>query len=287
MPPERTRAQRIHGRAARHVVRDDFGPFSPVDWRPGREPVRMERARGDRARYLHDEGGHRCDLPHRALSPGHRGAQASATVASMMPGRFFLSLGSGEALNEHILGRHWPPPPQRLEMLAEAITIIRRLWSGEEVTHRGEHFTVEDAQLYTLPDQPPPLNVAASGSVSATLAGANDGLVATSPSRDLVASFDAAGGRSKPKYGQLTVCWGPDRSQAIRTAAEQWPNVLIPGQLNAEIARPAYFEMLTKEPDLDKLAKLVACGPDPRPFLDMMHKYTDAGFDHLCFHQVG
>ncbi|HXU22936.1 MAG TPA: TIGR03557 family F420-dependent LLM class oxidoreductase [Tepidiformaceae bacterium] len=214
-------------------------------------------------------------------------AQASATVASMMPGRFFLSVGSGEALNEHILGRHWPPPPQRLEMLAEAISIIRRLWSGEEVTHRGEHFTVEDAQLYTLPDQPPPLNVAASGSLSATLAGANDGLVATSPSRDLVASFDAAGGRSKPKYGQLTVCWGRDRSQAIRTAAKQWPNVLIPGQLNAEIARPAYFEMLTKEPDLDKLAKLVACGPDPRPFLDMMHKYTGAGFDHLCFHQVG
>ena len=214
-------------------------------------------------------------------------AQASATIAGMMPGRFFLSVGSGEALNEHILGRHWPPPAQRIEMLAEAISVIRQLWSGEEITHRGEHFTVEDARLYTLPDHLPPLNVAASGPMSAKLAAGNDGLVATSPSRDLVATFEAAGGRSKPKYGQLTVCWGADRSQALRTAANQWPNVLLPGQLSSEIKRPEYFEMLTKEPDLDKLGQLVACGPDPAPFVEMMHKYVDAGFDHLSFHQVG
>lgn len=148
-------------------------------------------------------------------------AQAAGTAAALMPGRFFLGLGAGENLNEHITGQRWPAPPVRRKMLAEAIDVIRELWTGESVDHYGEFYTVEDARLYTLPPSAPPIFVAASGEQAAELAGkAGDGLIATSPERALVQRFEAAGGARKPRYAQITVCWAKDEASARRTAFE-------------------------------------------------------------------
>src|SRR6185436_3093586 len=125
-------------------------------------------------------------------------AQASATAATMMPGRFFLGVGTGENLNEHILGQRWPPSDVRRDMLAEAVEVIRLLWGGGEQSHHGKYYTVENARLYTLPDEPPPLFIAASGKNSAQLAGhLGDGLIAVAPLRELVESFRRAGGMNK------------------------------------------------------------------------------------------
>src|SRR3954454_12752666 len=134
-------------------------------------------------------------------------AQAAATSAAMMPGRFFLGVGSGENLNEHILGDRWPFPDERIEMLEEAIQVIRQLWEGGYQTHRGKHYRVEKARIYTLPDELPEIAVAAAGPVAADLAGRlGDALVAVAPEQELVEGFEKAGGKGKPRYGQVTVC---------------------------------------------------------------------------------
>jgi coenzyme F420-dependent glucose-6-phosphate dehydrogenase len=126
-------------------------------------------------------------------------AQAAATSAVMMPGRFFLGVGSGENLNEHILGGYWPSAEVRLEMLEEAVEVIRLLWQGGSQSHRGRYFTVENARVYTLPDELPPLVVAASGQRAAELTGRiGDGLISTSPDSELPSSFRQAGGAGKP-----------------------------------------------------------------------------------------
>src|SRR3954468_15373234 len=137
-------------------------------------------------------------------------AQAAATVGCMMPGRFFLGVGSGENLNEHILGDRWPLPDERLEMLEEAIEVIRLLWQGGEQTHRGKHYTVDHATLYTLPEQPVPIAVAAAKPNAAELAGrAGDALVNTSPDEEIVKTYRSAGGDG-PLYGQVRLCWAED-----------------------------------------------------------------------------
>src|SRR6185369_16674552 len=133
-------------------------------------------------------------------------AHAAATSAALMPGRFFLGVGTGENLNEHVLGDRWPGHEERLEMLEEAISVIRELWEGGLVTHRGRHYTVDRARLYSLPDELPPIAVAAGGPRAAELAGRiGDALISTAPDPDLVSVFERAGGAGKPRYGQLTV----------------------------------------------------------------------------------
>src|SRR5687768_1324613 len=146
-------------------------------------------------------------------------AQAAATSAAMMPGRFFLGVGSGENLNEHILGDRWPETDVRLEMLEEAVEVIRLLWQGGVQSHHGKHYTVENARIYTLPEQLPEIMVAASGPKAAELAGRiGDGLITTSPDKKVTQAFDGAGGSSKPHYGQMTVCWAADEASAKKTA---------------------------------------------------------------------
>src|SRR5256714_15604378 len=138
-------------------------------------------------------------------------AQAAERVAAMMPGRFVLGVGTGENLNEHVTGARWPLAWERLEMLEEAVDVIRKLWSGDEVTHRGEHYTVQEARLYTLPDTPPEIYVAAGKPGAARLAGRiGDGLISTSPDEETVAEFESAGGSGEPTIGQFPCAYDKD-----------------------------------------------------------------------------
>ena len=214
-------------------------------------------------------------------------AQASATAAALMPGRFFLGLGTGERLNEHILGTTWPAVDVRAEMLGEAVGVIRELWQGEEMSHRGAHYTVENARIYTLPDPLPPIYLAASGpKAAAEAARVGDGLIGTAPDRSLLNAFGDAGG-SGPRIGQVTVCWGETEAEARRTAREWWPTVAIHGEASQELATPAQFEALTKSVTEEQVAELVPCGPDPDRHLAAIRKYVDAGYDHVYIHQIG
>jgi len=214
-------------------------------------------------------------------------AQAAATAADMLPGRFFLGVGTGENLNEHILGDNWPPVGLRREMLEEAVGLIRDLWGGSLVTHDGQYFPVHTARLYTLPDQPPPIMVAASGTEAAQLAGhVGDGLISTAPDPDIVGTYRDSGGDG-PKYGMFHVCWGPDEEQAIETAHRIWFNAAIPGALGQELPLPAHFEQAAKNVRPDDVAGRVVCGPDPERHLAEITKYAEAGFDHVWVHQIG
>ena len=211
-------------------------------------------------------------------------AQAAATVASMLPERFFLGVGSGENLNEHILGAHWPPPEVRLEMLEEAITVIRTLWEGGTRSHRGRYYTVQDARIYTRPDVLPPVYVAASGPHAAQLAArAGDGLIATTPNAELVKTF----GTGKPRYGQVKVCWAADEASALKTVREIWPTAGVPSALNSELAQPAEFEAVASLVSDDMLRKEIVCGPDPERHIAAIRAYQEAGFDHVSVHQIG
>ncbi|MBA2358686.1 MAG: TIGR03557 family F420-dependent LLM class oxidoreductase [Actinobacteria bacterium] len=215
-------------------------------------------------------------------------AQAAATSAAMMPGRFFLGVGTGENLNEHILGDHWPAPDERLEMLEEAIEVIRLLWEGGYQTHRGQHYTVEKARLYTLPDEPPPIAVAAAAPLAAELAGrVGDAFVGVAPEQEIVDAFREAGGGDKPRYGQLTVCWAASEAEAKQTAYEIWPTAAIKGDLMQELPLPQHFEQAAQMVSPDDVAEMVVCGPDPERYLEKVREYEEAGFDHVYLHQVG
>jgi G6PDH family F420-dependent oxidoreductase len=215
-------------------------------------------------------------------------AQAAATAAVMMPGRFFLGLGTGENLNEHITGQHWPEADVRLQMLEEAAAVIRRLWTGESVSHYGKHYTVENARVYTRPEEAPPIYVAAAGQKSATLAGKiGDGLISTTPNPEGIKTFESAGGRGKPKYGQMTVCWATDERTARKTAYEMWPTAGIGGELSQELKLPAHFEQAAKTVSEEDVAKVIVCGPDPDAHVERIQQYQKAGYDHIYIHQVG
>jgi coenzyme F420-dependent glucose-6-phosphate dehydrogenase len=215
-------------------------------------------------------------------------AHAAATSAAMMPGRFFLGLGSGENLNEHVLGDGWPEAEVRLEMLEEAIEIIIMLWQGGYQSHHGRHYTVAEARLYTLPDRPPPIYVAASKPDAAKLAGRlGDGLISVVPEAELIDSFDSAGGAGKPKIGQVTVSWATSEEEARRTAHVWWPNAAVAGDLSQELPLPRHFEQAATMVSEEDVAKTVVCGPDPEPISEAIEKYEAAGFDHVYLHQVG
>lgn len=215
-------------------------------------------------------------------------AQAVATVASMMPGRFMLGVGTGENLNEHILGDRWPAHNVRLEMLEEALDVMHKLWQGGNRSHHGYHYTVENAQLFTLPEETPPVLIAAGGPRTAAAAGRlGDGLISTSPDTTVIERFEAAGGRGKPRYGQLTVCWAEDVAQARRTAHEHWPNAALKGALGQELPIPMHFEQAAAMVSEDDVAEAIICGPDPQRHIEAIKSFADAGFDHVFVHQVG
>ena len=215
-------------------------------------------------------------------------AQAAATAASMMPGRFILGLGAGENLNEHIFGHRWPPVRIRHAMLKEAVEIIRLLWGGKLANFSGEYYQVENARLYTLPDELPPIAVAASGSNAAKLAAEiGDAFVGTSADAEIINVFNRSGGSGKPRYGELTVCWAEDQDQAEETAYKLWPISGLNGPLLSELALPAYFEQASTMIDKTAVAKAIICGPDPERHWQAIQEYERAGYDHVFVHQVG
>jgi G6PDH family F420-dependent oxidoreductase len=215
-------------------------------------------------------------------------AQAGATAASMMPGRFFLGVGSGENLNEHIVGRHWPPVAIRQEMLEEAVGVIRRLWEGGMQSFHGRYFAVENACIYTLPEEPPPIMVAAAGTQSAELAGRiGDGLIGVAPDSEVIDTFDETGGSGKPRYGQLHVCWARNEQEGRKTALEWWPNTVVKGEMSLELPLPFHFEQAAELVTEEQIGEAVTCGPDPDKHRDAIAKYVDAGYDHVYVHQIG
>jgi coenzyme F420-dependent glucose-6-phosphate dehydrogenase len=215
-------------------------------------------------------------------------AQATATAASMLPGRFFLGVGTGENLNEHILGQGWPEIEVRQERLAEAVHIIRMLWQGGQHSYRGKYFVVENARIYTLPTQPPPIMIAAAGPRSAELAAKiGDGLMATEPDKELATKFREGAGQDKPCFGELHVCFDRDERKAKELAHEIWPVAGLPGQLFQELPLPSLFEKAAQLVTVDKIAELIPCGPDPEKHLNGIREYIKAGFDHIFIHQIG
>ena len=214
-------------------------------------------------------------------------AQAAATSAELSGGRFFLGVGTGENLNEHITGAHWPPIDVRQDMLVEAVGIIRQLWHGETVDHHGRFYTVENARLFSAPAEAPRIVWAASGTSSAQDAAAfGDGLWSTSPSADTVRAYRDAGGTGEV-IGQLTVCWHDDEAEARAIATRVWPNAAIPGQLSQELPTWTTFEQASKLVTEDAVAESIVCGSDPGAVADAVARYADAGFTSLHLHQVG
>jgi coenzyme F420-dependent glucose-6-phosphate dehydrogenase len=213
-------------------------------------------------------------------------AQAAATTASLLPGRFFLGLGTGERLNEHITGAEWPDPAERRERLGASIEVIRRLWAGEAVSYRGG-IVVDRARLFSTPAEQPPIYVAASGDQSAELAGRmGDGLVSTSPNEDVVAAYRRAGGVG-PVIGEVTLCWGEDEDQAMRLVRERWPIPALEGDESQELAMPEEFARATAGISDDALREKIAIGPDTDAIVGSIAKYRDAGFSEVVLHQVG
>jgi G6PDH family F420-dependent oxidoreductase len=215
-------------------------------------------------------------------------AQAAATAACMLPERFFLGVGSGENLNEHILGSRWPAPRVRLEMLEEAVAIIRLLWQGGMRSHRGRHYTVENARIYTLPEHLPPIVVAASGRGSARLAGrVGDGLITLAPSRDLFDAYGEAGGAGKPRYTLVGLCFADDEPTARRVAREWWPTVALEGELFWELPLPRHFEQAVSRITEEDVAAVLFCGPDPDRIVEKVAEHVALGCDRVCLAQVG
>ncbi len=215
-------------------------------------------------------------------------AQAAATVGVMSEGRFTLGLGSGERLNEHVVGQGWPSADDRQEMLREAIDVIRLLWSGEYVSHRGRYFTVEDARVFDLPPEPIDVFVAASGGQSAALAAqAGDGICAVEPLGELVEAYVGAGGRAEATWGQIPMSWHADEQQALERAHDQF-RFGVPGwKVMAELPNPVNFAAATETVRPEDMADSVAYGPDPERHVEKIRAYVEAGYQHVAVVDIG
>lgn len=214
-------------------------------------------------------------------------AHAAATASLLLEGRFALGVGSGENLNEHILGDRWPPAEVRLEMLEEAVEVMRQLWAGGFVTHHGSHYTVENAKIYSRPEEPPPVYVSAFGPKALNLAASiGEGYVTTSPDSESIDQYRKAGGKG-PSVAAVKVCWGNDEASARRLAHEVWATTGVPGELNQELPMPAHFEQAASTVTEEMVAESISCGPDPEVHREALRKYLDAGFDKVYVSQIG
>ncbi|GHD73113.1 LLM class F420-dependent oxidoreductase [Streptomyces goshikiensis] len=215
-------------------------------------------------------------------------AQKAATLQLLSEGRFRLGLGSGENLNEHVVGPGWPAAHVRLAMLEEAVEIIRALFAGGGVNHHGQYFDVENARLWDLPERPPPIGVAVSGDRSCDLAGRlADLVIAIDPERELLEAFDRAGGAGKPRVGQLAVCYDPDRDAAVARAHEQFRWSAGGWRVNAELPGPAAFDQATRYVRPEDIAESIPCGDGTDEFVEAVRPFADAGFTEIALVQVG
>ena len=213
-------------------------------------------------------------------------AQATATSTLLTGGSFTLGLGSGEALNEHILGDRWPPAEERLEMLEEAVAVIRNLLGGKLITYRGKHYQVDTARLYSVPDSPPPVFMSGFGEKSIKLAGRlADGYICVQPNADFVRLYRESGGGDRPVQGGMKVCWAPDTGQARKTLHRLWPNEEIPGEAAQLLPLPRHFGELAQL--VPEEAMSAPAGPDPAAHLAGIRAYVEAGFDEVYIGQVG
>jgi G6PDH family F420-dependent oxidoreductase len=224
--------------------------------------------------------------------PGHRYhpatiAQSAATLGLLSNGRFTLGLGSGENLNEHVVGEGWPSPGERQDMLREAVELIEELFTGDEVTEHGEFYTVDRAKLWDVGEEPPKIAIAAGGERAARLAGELEaGLFTTEPKRELIDAWSKAGGKG-PRYAEVALCWASDEATAKRTAAERFGFSLFGWDVNAELPTPQSFDAALEHVRAEAIAEKIPCGPDPERHVAAIRKYIDAGFDHLVLLQPG
>ncbi len=215
-------------------------------------------------------------------------AQAAATCAVLLQGRFALGLGSGEALNEHVLGDRWPEADERLEMLEEAVEVIRTLWQGSSQSHRGRHYRVENARIYDLPEEPPPILISGFGPKATELAARiGDGFCTVAPVAEAVKTVRQEGGERKLVAGGVKVCWDEDEQRARKTAHRLWPNDGLPGELAQILPTPAHFEQASELVSEQQIAESIPCGPDLDAHLEKIREYEEAGFDELYVQQVG
>jgi G6PDH family F420-dependent oxidoreductase len=215
-------------------------------------------------------------------------AQAAATAAVMLEGRFMFGVGSGEALNEHVLGDRWPIADVRLEMLDEAIEVIRKLWSGRTVNHHGRHYRVEHARLFTLPETPPPILVSGFGPKAVDLAArVGDGYCITMPDEELISRFRSGGGGEKLVQAGLKVRYSSDEGEARQTVRRLWPSEGLPGELAQVLPMPEHFEQATELVTEDMLGEAIPCGPDLERHAQAIQEFADAGADELYVHQIG
>ena len=214
-------------------------------------------------------------------------AQAAATMATLAPERFFFGVGSGEYLNEHILGDPWPPAETRLEMLREAIEVIRELWRGEEYSHDGAFFTVHRARLYSVPSAPPALLVAAGGPAAAAVAAEEgDGIIATSPDAELLDAWSARGGDG-PRVGMFHTAYAETLEEGRALIARYWSHAALPSHMHVDLATPAQFEGAAKYIRPEDYDERTPQGPDPVPVIETIQRFVEAGFDHVLVHQIG
>ena len=215
-------------------------------------------------------------------------AQAAATAAVQAEGRFVLGVGTGEALNEHVTGEPWPPPRVRLEMLEEAIDVIRALHTGKQLSHRGRYYTVDRARLYTVPEEPVPIYVSAFGPAAADLAArAGDGFCTVMPDAELVNRYRKGGGGERPVQGGLKVCWAESEEDGVRTAHRLWRNELLPGKLPSTLPMPAEYTAASTLVTEDMVRDQFPCGPDADRHVEAVREFADAGFDEVYVQQIG
>jgi len=214
-------------------------------------------------------------------------AQSAATVQLLSRGRFTLGLGSGENLNEHVVGP-WPSADVRHERLEEALILIRSLFGGGYVNHDGKHYRVESAKLWDVPDEPPPLGVAVSGRRSCTLAGQlADVMIATEPLPELGRMFDEAGGAGKPRVGQIPVSYDPDRTTAMNRAHANFRWFAGGWKVNSELPGTQAFTAATQFVRPEDVAEQIPCGADVEEFVEKIRAFADAGFDQIALVQAG
>lgn len=216
-------------------------------------------------------------------------AQQAATLQILSGGRFTLGIGAGENLNEHVVGGGWPAVDVRHERIVEALQIIRDLFDGEGYTNfRGEHFDVESARLWDLPEQRVPIGFAAGGKQAARIAGElADVLVATEPMSELVEQFEAAGGAGKPKVGQMPISFGTDRDAAVQRAHSLFRWFGLGWKVNAELPGTSAFDAASQFVTPDDVAGSIPCGDDVGAVIEGAKEYADAGFTHLALVQIG